>query len=138
MKVSSPQLVRMYLGIDFDFFFFFFFFFFSPRKMSRCNVEQLKNIPELETWDNEQNYVKNSPGLKLYHKNCKASLPDAEADLKFYLCSLAPPVEKTVSPAHIALTKAFEQTASHEIASCAKVKLSLHVATGLVPRQKVI
>ncbi len=116
MKVSSPQLVRMYLG---------------RLENVECNVEQLKNIPELETWDNEQNYIKNSPGLKLYHKNCKAALPDAEADLKFYLCSLAPPVEKTVSPAHIALTKAFEITDSHEIASCAKVKLSLHVATGL-------
>ncbi len=116
MKVGSPQLVRMYLG---------------RLENVECNVEQLKNISELESWDSEQNYIKNSPGLKLYRKNCKASLPDAEGDLKFYLCSLAPPVEKTVSPAHIALTKAFEATQSHEIATCTKVKLSLSVATGL-------
>lgn len=116
MKVSSPQLVRMRLG---------------RLENVESNVEELKNIKELETWDKERNYVKDSPGLRLYRRNCKAELPGPEADLKFYMCSLAPPVQKTVSPAHISLAKSYKQVQEHEIASCTQVKITLNVATGL-------
>ncbi len=95
------------------------------------NVEELKNISELENWDNDKDYIKNNPGLKLYRYNCKAELPAPDDDLKFYLCSLAAPVEKTVSPAHIALAKAFQVIEGHEIATCTHVKIELNVATGL-------
>lgn len=97
----------------------------------QSNVEELKNIPELETWDHDQDYIKNNPGLKLYKFNCKAALPAPNDGLQFYLCSLAAPVEKTVSPAHIALAKAYKETEPHEIASCTKVKIELNVATGI-------
>lgn len=116
MKVGKPQLIRMRLG---------------GLENVENNVEALKNIPELEDWDNSHPYITNNPGLKLYRKGVNAKLPGQESNLNFILCSLAAPVEKTVSPAHIALAKAYQMQADDEIASCTQVKLLLPVATGL-------
>ncbi len=116
MKVGKPKLIRMRLG---------------GLENVENNVEALKNIPELEAWDNDHPYVTNNPGLKLYRQSVNAELPGPEGNLKFILCSLAAPVEKTVSPAHIALAKAYKMQADDEIPSCTQVKLILPVATGI-------
>jgi hypothetical protein len=51
--------------------------------------------------------------------------------MQFYLSSLAAPVEKTVSPAHIVLSKAFQKLDLPLIPTCTKVELTLKVGTGL-------
>ncbi|MCC6976819.1 MAG: Tad domain-containing protein [Candidatus Melainabacteria bacterium] len=116
LKVGKPQLVRMRLG---------------RLDKIESPVEELKNIAELENWDKENAHIKNSPGLKLYKQGKNAKLPGAENVLDFKFSSLAPPVEKTVSPAHIALDTAFRTHADKEIDSSTEVELTLSVATGI-------
>lgn len=116
MKIGKPQLVKMRLG---------------RLANIESPVEELKNIPELENWDKDNSNVKDSPGLKLYRQGKNAKLPGAESSLDFKFSSLAPPVKKTVSPAHIALDTAFVTHNEQEIDSSTEVELTLSVATGI-------
>lgn len=116
LKVGMPNNLKMRMG---------------RMNNVESNVELLKNIEELESQDKSKGLVINSPGLKLYQQGINAKLPGADADLDFKICSLAAPVEKTVSPAHIAMYKACVQQPEKEIPSCTQVEISLSVATGL-------
>lgn len=116
MKVASPQLDKMRLGY---------------LENIESNVEQLQNIKELEDHDEAKGYVKNNPKLKLYKQGASKSLPAPNDSMQFYLSSLAAPVEKTVSPAHIVLSKAFQKLDLPLIPTCTKVELTLKVGTGL-------
>ncbi len=115
MKVGSPQLDKMRLGY---------------LENIESNVEQLQNMKELEDHDEAMGYVKNNPKLKLYKQGPSKSLPAPNDSLLFYMSSLAAPVEKTVSPAHIVLSKAFEKLELPLIPTCTKVEITLSVGTG--------
>jgi hypothetical protein len=116
LKIGKPQLVKMRLG---------------RLANIESPVEELKNIPELENWDKDNGNIKDSPGLKLYKQGKNAKLPGAENVLDFKFSALAPPVEKTVSPAHVALDTAFITHNEKEIDSSTEVELTLSVATGI-------
>jgi len=123
LKVGKPQLAKMRFG---------------RLKNIESNVEQLKNIPELDNWDKGAGHIKESAKLKLYKQGKNAKLPGAEGLLDFKFCSLAPPVEKTVSPAHIALDSAFKTHSEKEIDSSTEVELTLSVATGIGAASKSV
>lgn len=116
LKVGSPHLDKMRLGY---------------LENIESNVEQLQNIKELEDHDESMGFVKGNAKLKLYKQGESKSLPAPNDSIHFYLSSLAAPVEKTVSPAHIVLSKAFQKLDLPLIPTCTKVEVTLMVGTGL-------
>lgn len=97
----------------------------------QSNVLQLKNIDELETFDSSSGYLHASPGLKLYKESIDAKLPATDNDLKFKLCPLPAPVEKTVSPARLVLYKKYKPAESDHMPCAAQVELKVTIGTGL-------
>lgn len=97
----------------------------------QTNVLELKNVEDLEMHDASQGYIAPSPGLKLYKESIDAKLPATDGDLKFKLCPLAAPVEKTVSPARLVLYKKYKPAESDHIPTAAQVQLKVKIATGL-------
>lgn len=115
MKVGSPHLDKMRLGY---------------LENIESNVEQLHNIKELEDHDQAMGFVKSGGKLKLYKQGVSKTLPAPNDSIQFYLSSLAAPVDKTVSPAHIVLSKAFQKLDLPLIPTCTKVEITLMVGTG--------
>ncbi len=97
----------------------------------QTNVLELKNIEDLEVHDASQGYIALSPGLKLYKESIDAKLPATDGDLKFKLCPLAAPVEKTVSPARLVLYRKYKPAESDHIPTATQVQLKVKIATGL-------
>jgi hypothetical protein len=116
LRVATPKMTKMRLGCVED---------------MNSNVVELKNIPELESYDQGQGYISNNPGMKLYKHGVDMKLPGADSDLVFKIAALAAPVEKTVSPARITLANTYKAVNGMHIPSSTQVTLDLEVGTGL-------
>ncbi len=99
---------------------------------TESNVEVLKNIPELESFDLEQNYA-STAGMKLYKHDIDAKLPSDDSDLTFKISALSAPVMKTVAPARIILNANYDTVIGDNLPSACRVKVWLPVGTGLGP-----
>lgn len=99
---------------------------------TESNVEVLKNISELESYDLEQSYA-TTAGMKLYKHDIDAKLPSADSDLSFKIAALSAPVMKTVAPARIILNANYDSVVGDNLPSACRVKVWLPVGTGLGP-----
>ena len=93
VKTNLPQIVDFQLGY---------------MKGIDSNVQSPDGNLSLLNYDQSQTYVNNS--THLYYGNVTLGLPDADADLRFKICPLAPPVRGTIAPARLASGNAFQRT----------------------------
>ena len=99
---------------------------------TESNVEELKNIAELEAHDQDKSYT-SVAGMKLYKHDIDAKLPNEDSDLTFKISALSAPVLKTVAPARIILNANYDTVAGDSLPSACRVKVWLPVGTGLGP-----
>ncbi len=104
---------------------------FGKIKDIDSNAAQLKNVDELDTWDNTT-YISNKPGMKLYKEGVNAKLPGGgDSDLNFKLSSLPTAVDKNINPARMVLKKSFIELVGDDLPSATSVKLEIQLSTGL-------
>jgi hypothetical protein len=103
---------------------------------TESNVVEFKTFDTLVAYDHGHSNVRlpdnpsNTAALTLYRQT-NAHLPSPDASLTFKLCSLAAPVQGTISPARVVGVNAFETIPASQIPSATQVRLTLPVATGL-------
>ncbi len=103
---------------------------FGKIKDCESNVSQLKNVDELDSFD-DTTYVSDKPGIKLYKEGINAKLPSSDGDLNFKISSLPSPVDKSINPARMVLKKSFVEIVSDDLPSATEVKLEIQLSTGL-------
>jgi len=91
------------------------------------NVEPPKALTELAALDKQ--IIHTAQKDNYYVPNIDAKLSGPDTNLDFNLTSLAPPVQGTVSPAHMILPTAFKSDAPRHLPSVVTIGVTLDVAT---------
>jgi len=92
------------------------------------NASALYGIAELASYDKSIRAFEVAG--KLYRGNINATLPQEDTDLKFYLSSLAAPVNNYIAPARFVSTSNFVPITSTYLPSAASVTMSIELGTG--------
>lgn len=93
----------------------------------QSNVTVLENLEGLEDADHNPNVSDSQSDL--YEENINPSLPGADSDLPFKVCSLPAPVENTVAPARATLASSFKNSPGDHLQSAVQVEITLNVET---------